>query len=1184
MNVIDSHNLILDNFQVEGMPGGTIHVKIYVMNTGDNPDTYTLSVTDPKGWGATISPTTLDVQNGKNVIAVLSIPVPSGAALGAEDSITVRADGTGVFSENYVIARAANTLRPSYEDTFIRSSPDPSVAQDKNKPESMYIGWYNPDAAYENAYLKFDLRGIKYGTPIDASHQVILAVYAYSSWPTPGGPRTNFLCYYVDNDTWTEDNLTWNSPPNPNYRIDNLIDNKYFENVDYPGAWLYWDVTRYAKYEFEKGDNILSVCIVSQGPFGGANSPSLSTRTKEYSTLAEQPYLSIGGRTVSMTVDPTYRYGLRGGKFNFTVTVTNTSVPGLPPENYNLSISDNTGINTWSPQLGSVRFENVLQGESRTTNFWAIAPAGAPIGVENQEEIDVTVKSDDNGVSGSSFVRCTVSSDSLYPTADDAWVSSGYPDNNILYYGGSAGDTSFMRIQSFTENYMNDRAFIKFDLSAIPPLGPDDYIENATLDTWLWSTYADDMDVQLLTVDNDNWVEENITWNNQPAFGDVLTTNTLTNYPVNLENSWIYWDVTPWIANNVKYGDNIASFCFKAEVENTSGGYQIDGKEWKTPWQTPILHVLIGSKKRAVSVSISPVHRIGDNGVTENYTVKVMSMGNAIDNFTLTSTADNTNWTRTFDNENCYNVFPGKSVTRTLSVTLPAGAAPGALNNIKVTATGTGGSPPSDSENCSASVKKNNSWVVAGYAPRIDNYGVAVTNAENYIYVANSNTLGTRVNFMRYDPTAGGSWTYLATPANGSPFKNGTVLAWNGGNYIYALGGGAENDRVEVNGARHWFYRYHIDSNWWEFLDNTGNTDNNSNLGAQGAGDALVAVGSYVYAIVGNRYIGSTFWKYIIATNTWTQLALPAAWSNSTDDGCSLVSTGGDYLYAFQGQAITVDNSFYRYSIPENSWTKMADAPAGVDDGGSLLWLGGDNIYALLGGNPSNENIRDNCFSVYSQKDNSWTQLENLPQGIGDPNGQRMGGIGGKNIYVWRGAANPTGEYNPVLWVYTLPPTLEEQISLHLLAGWNLVGFPLEDENATPANLFAGKTYTMYYWNAPFGPYKSPPATKPVEDNRGYWVKVNENTTITYSGIRSSDTPGGGSKTMRFLTGWNLVCFPWTSANTTPDNLFAGTTYTMYYWTAPYGPYIEPTYTLPVEDNRGYWVRENQNLSVQIPI
>jgi uncharacterized membrane protein len=153
-----------------------------------------------------------------------------------------------------------------------------------------------------------------------------------------------------------------------------------------------------------------------------------------------------------------------------------------------------------------------------------------------------------------------------------------------------------------------------------------------------------------------------------------------------------------------------------------------------------------------------------------------------------------------------------------------------------------------------------------------------------------------------------------------------------------------------------------------------------------------------------------------------------------------------------------------------------------------------------------------------------------------------------------------------------------ENFTLHLVAGWNLVGFQVTNADMTPNNLFAGTAFTMYQWAAPYGPYSEPTKTLPVEDNRGYWVKENMDITITFSGVRPS------SRTMYFVAGWNLVSFPLTSANTTPNNLFAGTAFTMYQWAAPYGPYSEPTKTLPVEDNRGYWVKENMNYSVTIPL
>jgi len=72
------------------------------------------------------------------------------------------------------------------------------------------------------------------------------------------------------------------------------------------------------------------------------------------------------------------------------------------------------------------------------------------------------------------------------------------------------------------------------------------------------------------------------------------------------------------------------------------------------------------------------------------------------------------------------------------------------------------------------------------------------------------------------------------------------------------------------------------------------------------------------------------------------------------------------------------------------------------------------------------------------------------------------------------------------------------------------------------------------------------------------------------------------SRTTYFVAGWNLVNFPLTSANTTPSKLFAGTTYTMYYWAS--GGYALQPKLQSVQDNRGYWVKVNENYSVTIPI
>jgi hypothetical protein len=126
--------------------------------------------------------------------------------------------------------------------------------------------------------------------------------------------------------------------------------------------------------------------------------------------------------------------------------------------------------------------------------------------------------------------------------------------------------------------------------------------------------------------------------------------------------------------------------------------------------------------------------------------------------------------------------------------------------------------------------------------------------------------------------------------------------------------------------------------------------------------------------------------------------------------------------------------------------------------------------------------------------------------------------------------------------------------------------------------MFAGMTYTMYYWVAPGGPYKRPFGDRPVEDNLGYWVKLDQDKTLTVYGLRPDN------RTIYFIAGWNLVHFPLTSANTTPDNMFAGMSYTMYYWTAPGGPYRRPFGDRPVELGVGYWLKLDDVKAVTVPL
>jgi uncharacterized repeat protein (TIGR01451 family) len=1134
-------------------------------------------------------------------------------------------------------------------------------------------------------------------------------------------------------------------------------------------------------------------------------------------------------RGVDVSISPSFQGGPKGATLNYIVTVTNT---GSVLENFQLTKGDNTG---WTPSLDNTWLLVPPNGENRTTTLRVTIPLDTTVGTYDNITVKATSK-------------------------DNAAV---FDNKSCLAYAGVVRGANVSILPGYKSGANGATLTYTVTVNNTGNV-PDNY--------------------SLTVADNAGWSPSVLptTLNlSGGSSGDATLSVTI------LENA------IDGTIDNVK----VKATC----VENT----QVSAENSCTAQMIII---------RGVSVSISPTSQSGKNGATLTYTVTVTNTGNVSDNYTLDNT-DTLGWTKSLSNTSVGPISPSAfDNTTTLSVTIPGDAIDGTIDNVTVTANGTG---VSASAKCTAKFTILTEWVYVSSSPNSANYGKGVTGAGENIYIADSATSGGD-SFMCYN-TVTGEWTTYPNPTH---IKNGTALVWDNRNYIYMILGGSYADT-----DRHYFYRFNISShNWDPPLPNTPGV-------TQGAGDAItwvpgsalgVSGDNYIFAIVGGEGSGSNFLRYSVSSNTWTQIG--TTWTRNTfpaetDDGCSLVWTGGTYLYALRGE--DWDNpseggqagplyDFWCYDIVNNTWAVKENIPAyphdngggGVGDGGSLLWIGGylsDYIYAFSGNQWYPEPIYDNRFYLYTISANIWERLTDIPQGVGDHNGPRLGFARGK-IYYWRGCEGgkdlwaytpesgptrgvqvvitppsqenenggtlkynvlvknlgnvlenfqltkgdnagwtltldnswllvPQGEnrttkltvniptnatdgtwdniwvkaaskdnsavfdnksctahvteqpacgvevtienkllegspstylnytiavhnsgnvvdniilsYVPDGWpditivppvlinvapceirkatltvhvpdgaqpctykpieviaesmfchatdndnamahvteppacgvevtienkllegwpsqtlAYTIsvhnsgtvvdniilsfipdgwpdiniiPPVLidvapcewrqatlfvhvpdgaspctykpieviaesmfchatdsdnamahviekSENFTLHLVAGWNLIGFQVTNENMTPKNLFAGTTYTMYQWAAPYGPYSEPNKDLPVEDNRGYWVKENMDITITFSGVRPS------SRTMYFVAGWNLVSFPLTSANTTPNNLFAGTAFTMYQWAAPYGPYSEPTKTLPVEDNRGYWVKENMNYSVTIPL
>jgi len=292
-------------------------------------------------------------------------------------------------------------------------------------------------------------------------------------------------------------------------------------------------------------------------------------------------------------------------------------------------------------------------------------------------------------------------------------------------------------------------------------------------------------------------------------------------------------------------------------------------------------------------------------------------------------------------------------------------------------------------------------WIKKADTPAAGGYGEAMIGTGKSIYIARCYNINGNPAFWRYDPEDN-SWDPMNTLGlESGAFRNGAALAWDSYDYIYALLGArykAEDD------DRCLFYRYSITNNSWEQLADTPH--------AQGAGDATAWSGydGQIYAILGNKDRKSVFACYDSSNNSWNELPCNHNWT-STDDGASLVWSGGEYLYALRGewQETVPNQDFARFHIPTKSWEDMRPIPesGGVGDGASLLgignWLSEYNDYIFaLGGGSCLEDPGYN-FYHYSISQDEWKELEPIPCPIGNYVGNRLGFANG-HIYYWQGA------------------------------------------------------------------------------------------------------------------------------------------------------------------------------------
>lgn len=268
------------------------------------------------------------------------------------------------------------------------------------------------------------------------------------------------------------------------------------------------------------------------------------------------------------------------------------------------------------------------------------------------------------------------------------------------------------------------------------------------------------------------------------------------------------------------------------------------------------------------------------------------------------------------------------------------------------------------------------------------NYGADIVKGDNnYFYLIRGNYSD---DFIRWNSETGATVELTNAPV-------GTTV---GSSLVYDN----TNDRIYLTGGAYLqkFFYYDIATDTWsEESADPPPIDTNY-------GTSMVYDGSqYIYM---NRGAATTnFYRFDTQGTSgakWTTLTSPPA---GLGYGAELLLNGG-YIYSLRGQNVA-NNPFYRYDIGANTWSDpaVADLNVTIYNDGFLADGGDGNFYAARGAN-------DTSFFKYSVSDNTWTTLDNAPARI------YQGGSGESNgtnkLFMLTGSG--TGSYQDAIYTYVM--------------------------------------------------------------------------------------------------------------------------------------------------------------------
>jgi uncharacterized membrane protein len=779
-------------------------------------------------------------------------------------------------------------------------------------------------------------------------------------------------------------------------------------------------------------------------------------------------------RGVSVSISPSYENGLNGATLTYTVTVTNT---GNASDTFLLTPTDNAG---WSPSV-SPNSLTLSPGTSDNATLSVTIPDNAIGGTKDNLKVTVT----DNGVSGSGNCTAQVTTNmgtvqiSFSPTYENG------PNGAVLTYTVTVTNTgnvpnTYSLTATDNENWSPSvptsvvvPAFSSENLTLsvkIPDNAIGGTIDNVTVTaTGTGVSGSGNCTAQVTTNMGTVQISFSPTYENGPN-GAVLTyTVTVTNtgnvpntYSLTATNS-AGWpeNVSPtsitipaFNSDNATLRVTIPDNAICDTIDNvtvTATGTGVSGSGNCTAQVTI---------NRGVSVSISLHYQGGMNGAVITYTVTVVNLGNVTDTYDIKA-SDNLGWDNIWLDDNALQIggFDNENTT-TLHVRIPDNAVYCTRDNVTVTAISRTDSTVKDNDSCIAHAAAI-IVVDVSISPLLDNglhKDVTITNMGN---VVDNYNLTVKDNF---------GWTLMLVEnqfGNVIPGEN-RVTALNVDIPENAMSGTVDGITVVATSKA-----------------NTGVSDN--------ATANITSIRGVEVSISPTENGGLRGERLVYTVTIWnTGNVLDNYLITKTDVLGWTANENWAWLSIAPGHFDTV---IFDVIIPENVKPSAED------------------VITVTATSMIDDTVSDNATSIAAAPNlfAGWNLLH-FPLISENNTPLKMFGSHLKAMKYWIAPNGPYKEPNynaPVelgvgYWVDVdtdmwIRPTgvRVENFTLELVAGWNLIGFPVLSENTTPFNMFGVHLKAMKGWTAPNGPYVEPNYKAPVVDNLGYWVDVDEDMTVT---------------------------------------------------------------------------------------